>query len=176
MIITNPSGERVKAHIIPTVEGFLVNFTPTQIGEYLLSVSFGGTLITHHPLRIQCLVDCDVTKVAAIGPGLSSGIVGRASQFIIDTRGSGQGALGVTIEGPSEAAIKCRDNGDGTCNVTYLPSETGQYLINITYNDNHITGSPFQANVVSDLNLSNIKVIGLQSHGKAVVCLFVAKS
>jgi len=51
--ITSPSGNRVKAHIIPTAEGFLVNFTPTQLGEYLLSICFGGTPITPRPFRLQ---------------------------------------------------------------------------------------------------------------------------
>lgn len=166
--ITSPSGSRVKAHVIPTAEGFLVNFTPTQLGEYLLSVSFGGTPITAHPFHLQCLSGSDSKKVTASGPGLERGIVGQPAEFIIDTRGAGQGGLGVTVEGPCEAAINCRDNGDGTCNVAYLPTEIGDYSVNITFNDQHIRGSPFQAIIVPQPNLNKIKVsgIGIQPHGK----------
>ncbi|XP_062534607.1 filamin-A isoform X3 [Armigeres subalbatus] len=165
--ITSPSGNRVKAHVIPTAEGFLVNFTPTQLGEYLLSVSFGGTPITPQPFRLQCLVGSDSRKVQASGPGLVKGIINRPAEFMIDTRGAGQGGLGVTVEGPCEAAINCRDNGDGTCNVAYLPTEIGDYTINITFNDDHIAGSPFQAIIVPEPNLSRIRVsgIGIQPHG-----------
>ncbi|XP_039436619.1 filamin-A isoform X4 [Culex pipiens pallens] len=165
--ITSPSGNRIKAHVIPTAEGFLVNFTPTQLGEYLLSVSFGGTPITPQPFRLQCLVGSDSRKVQASGPGLVKGIINRPAEFMIDTRGAGQGGLGVTVEGPCEAAINCRDNGDGTCNVAYLPTEIGDYTINITFNDDHIAGSPFQAIIVPEPNLSRIRVsgMGIQPHG-----------
>ncbi|XP_055382224.1 filamin-A isoform X2 [Condylostylus longicornis] len=167
VIITSPSGNRIKAHVIPTAEGFLVNFTPTQLGEYLLSVCFGGTPITPRPFRLQCLVGSDSAKVHAYGPGLEKGYVALPAEFVIDTRGAGQGGLGVTVEGPCEAAINCRDNGDGTCNVAYLPTEVGDYTVNITFNDHHIVGSPFQAIIIAQPNLRNIRVsgLGIQPHG-----------
>uniref|UniRef100_A0A1B0BRU8 Calponin-homology (CH) domain-containing protein n=2 Tax=Glossina palpalis gambiensis TaxID=67801 RepID=A0A1B0BRU8_9MUSC len=165
--ITSPSGSRIKAHVIPTAEGFLVNFTPTQLGEYLLSICFGGTPITPRPFRLQCLGVGDSTKVRAFGPGLERGLVGQPAEFMIDTRGAGQGGLGVTVEGPCEAAINCRDNGDGTCNVAYLPTESGDYTVNITFNDCHIMGSPFQPFILPLPNLHNTRVsgIGIQPHG-----------
>lgn len=168
--ITSPSGNRVKAHVIPTSEGFLVNFTPTQLGEYLLSICFGGTPLTPQPFRLQCLTGTNSNKVHAKGPGLERGTVGQPAEFMIDTRGAGQGGLGVTVEGPCEAAINCRDNGDGTCNVAYLPTEIGDYTINVTFNDHHISGSPFQAIIVPQPNLKKIKVsgMGIQPHGKDV--------
>ncbi|KAF4527938.1 hypothetical protein B566_EDAN012831 [Ephemera danica] len=165
--ITSPSGNRVKAHVIPTHEGFLVNFTPTELGEYLLSISFGGEAVSGTPYRFMCMPGSDASKVRAHGPGLERGVVGKPAEFIIDTRGAGQGGLGVTVEGPCEAAINCRDNGDGTCSVAYLPTEIGDYSINITFNDQHIPGSPFQAVIVPEADLKKIKVSGngIQPHG-----------
>ncbi|XP_021916471.1 filamin-A isoform X2 [Zootermopsis nevadensis] len=165
--ITSPSGSQVKAHVIPTHEGFLVNFTPTELGEYLLSISFGGEPVSPTPYRLACTTGSEPGKVHASGPGLAHGIVGKPAEFRIDTRGAGQGGLGVTVEGPCEAAINCRDNGDGTCSVAYLPTEPGDYGINITFNECHIPGSPFQALVVPDTDLKRIKVSGngIQPHG-----------
>lgn len=169
--ITSPSGGRVKALVIPTAEGFLVNFTPTQLGEYILSICFGGTPITPRPFHLQCVGGAGCRMVHALGPGLEGGIVGQPAEFLIDTRGAGTGALGVTIEGPCEAAINCRDNGDGTCNVAYLPTESGDYTINITYNDHHINGSPFQPRILSFPNLSNVRVSGdgIQPFGRILL-------
>lgn len=168
--ITSPSGHRIKAHVIPTAEGFLVNFTPTQLGQYLLSVSFGGIPISPRPFLLNCMKGSDSQKVSAVGPGLERGYVGVPAEFRIDTRGAGQGGLGVTVEGPCEAAINCRDNGDGTCNVAYLPTEIGDYSINITFNDEHINGSPFQALVMplpqANLKKTLVSGIGIQPHGK----------
>lgn len=101
--ITSPSGNRLKAHVINTSEGYLVNFTPNQIGEYLLFVSFGGNLLNTSPYRVKCLKESDPRKVYASGMGLSQGIVNQPAEFTIDTRGAGQGRLCVTVEGPSEA-------------------------------------------------------------------------
>lgn len=166
--ITSPSGNIVKAHVIPTHEGYLVNFTPTQLGEYILGISFGGEPIFPMPFRLTCLTGSNPMKVKASGPGLHKGTVNVPAEFMIDTRGAGQGGLGVTVEGPCEAAINCRDNGDGTCSVAYLPTEIGDYGINITFNDQHIPGSPFQAIITPAVDLNKIKVSGsgIQRHGK----------
>ncbi|CAG5093928.1 Similar to cher: Filamin-A (Drosophila melanogaster) [Cotesia congregata] len=170
VVITTPSGNRVKAHIIPAHDGYLVNFTPTELGEYLLGISFGGEAITSSPYRLNCVHGSDPSKVRASGPGLHQGLVSRPAEFVIDTRGAGQGGLGVTVEGPCEAAINCRDNGDGTCSVAYLPTEPGDYGINITFNDRHIPGSPFQAIIKPQADLSKIKVTGngIKPHGLGV--------
>lgn len=67
---------------------------------------------------------------------------------MIDTReATTQGGLGVTIEGPSEAPINCKDNGNGTCAVAYYPKDVGDYNVNVTYNNKHIQGSPFKASI-----------------------------
>ncbi|XP_076163878.1 filamin A protein cher isoform X2 [Ptiloglossa arizonensis] len=168
--ITAPSGTRVKAHVVPTHDGYLVNFTPTELGEYLLGISFDGESISNQPYRLTCVHGSDPEKVRASGPGLSHGIINKPAEFMIDTRGAGQGGLGVTVEGPCEAAINCRDNGDGTCSVAYLPTEVGDYSINITFNEKHIPGSPFQAIIAKDTDVSKIKVSGdgIQPHGLSV--------
>ncbi|XP_069165536.1 LOW QUALITY PROTEIN: filamin-A [Procambarus clarkii] len=165
--ITSPSGMRVRAHVVPTHEGYLVNFTPTELGEYLLSIQFGGQPISSTPYRFTCTPGGDASAVRAWGPGLEGGIVCRPAEFVIDTREAGQGGLGVTVEGPCEAAINCRDNGDGTCAVAYLPTEAGPYTINITFNERHIHGSPFHALIGHDKDLKQIRVTGngIQPHG-----------
>lgn len=64
-------------------------------------------------------------------------------------------------------AINCRDNGDGTCFVAYLPTDVGDYSVNITFDDQHIPNSPFQAIIVPEPNLKKTKVsgVGIQPHG-----------
>lgn len=173
--ITSPSGTKVQAHVIPSSEGFLVNFTPLELGEYLMSISFGGEPLRGTPYRLMCTNGgSDNSPVKASGPGLEGGYVNIPAEFMIDTRGAGQGGLGVTVEGPCEAAINCRDNGDGTCSVAYLPTEVGDYSINITFNDAHIPGSPFQAIIAPEPDLQSIRVSGngIQPHGTTIkTCL-----
>lgn len=37
--------------------------------------------------------------------------------------------------------INCEDVEDGTCKVTYCPTEPGNYIINIKFADQHVPGS-----------------------------------
>lgn len=60
---------------------------------------------------------------------------------------AGTGGLGLQIEGPSEAIVKCKDNYDGSCSVEYVPSEPGDYDVSIRFADKHIPGSPFRVPV-----------------------------
>lgn len=52
----------------------------------------------------------------------------------------GYGGLGLSIEGPSKVDINCEDLEDGTCKVTYCPTEPGTYIINIKFADKHVPG------------------------------------
>lgn len=106
--------------------------------------------------------------MCAYGPGLQGGKVGVPAPFTIDTKGAGTGGLGLTVEGPCEAKIECQDNGDGSCSVSYLPTEPGDYAINILFADRHIPGSPFKAEVtpVFDPNKVTASGPGLE-RGKA---------
>lgn len=168
VVIRSPSGTMVKAHVVPTRDGYVVNFTPTELGQYWLNISFGGQQVLPAPHRITCTHGSDPNRVTAFGPGLERGVVQRPAEFVIDTRRAGRGGLGVTVEGPCEAAINCRDNGDGTCSVAYLPVQAGDYVINVAFNDQPIPGSPYQALVVPDANWKRIAATGggIQPHGK----------
>lgn len=116
--------------------------TSTKIANYdvysLLPLNLNQINIEHYYLLLQ---------VKAFGPGLKGGLVGNPAEFTIDTKGAGTGGLGLTVEGPTEAKIECSDNGDGTCSVSYLPTEPGEYLVNILFEEVHIPGSPFRADV-----------------------------
>src|SRR5437867_11103321 len=54
---------------------------------------------------------------------------------------------GFSIEGPSQAKIDCQDNGDGSANITYYPTEAGEYAVHILCEEEDIHNSPFMADV-----------------------------
>lgn len=57
------------------------------------------------------------------------------------------GGLSLAVEGPSKAEITCKDNKDGTCTVSYLPTAPGDYNIIVKFDNKHIPGSPFTAKI-----------------------------
>lgn len=101
-----------------------------------------------------------VPQVKVAGQGLSGGLVGNPAEFSIDTTGAGTGSLGLTVEGPTEAKIECSDNGDGTCSVSYMPTEPGEYLVNVLFQEVHVPGSPFRAHIQRPLDPSKVLASG----------------
>lgn len=61
----------------------------------------------------------------------------------------GYGGLGLSIEGPSKVDINCSDVEDGTCKVTYCPTEPGTYIINIKFADQHVPGTSLTSKCTS---------------------------
>lgn len=61
----------------------------------------------------------------------------------METSGAGIDNLGFAVEGPHQAEIKCRDLGNGKCEVTYFPTKPGDYTVHVTCNEKDIPNSPF---------------------------------
>uniref|UniRef100_UPI0012930319 filamin-A-like n=1 Tax=Lonchura striata TaxID=40157 RepID=UPI0012930319 len=125
-----------------------------------LDDSKGGRGILGGPFPVEVVPATDPSKVRAFGPGLQGGLAGVPAPFTIDTKGAGTGGLGLTVEGPCEAKIECQDNGDGTCSVSYLPTEPGDYNINILFAGTHIPGSPFRAPIRPKFDPSKVTCEG----------------
>uniref|UniRef100_G3NI02 Filamin B n=1 Tax=Gasterosteus aculeatus TaxID=69293 RepID=G3NI02_GASAC len=137
-----------------------VRYTPTEEGVHAVNVSYDGHPVPGSPFPVEAQLPPDPSKVKAFGPGLKGGLVGNPAEFTIDTKGAGTGGLGLTVEGPTEAKIECSDNGDGTCSVSYLPTEPGDYLVNILFEEVHIPGSPFKADVQMPFDPSKVVASG----------------
>jgi filamin len=103
---------------------------------------------------------CDASRVKAYGPGLERGTTSNPAKFTVDTRGAGTGGLGLAIEGPSDAKIRCEDNKDGTCSVEYFPEQPGEYDVIITYGGDHVQGSPFSVQVSDKVDPTKVKISG----------------
>ncbi|NXG53435.1 FLNA protein, partial [Psilopogon haemacephalus] len=168
--VTGPSRRPIPCSVGPAPPGapHPVSFTPPEEGPYKVEVTYDGHPVPGSPFPLEALLPPDPTKVSAYGPGLQGGRVGTPAPFTIDTKGAGTGGLGLTVEGPCEAKIECQDNGDGSCSVSYLPTEPGDYAINILFAERHIPGSPFKAVVtpVFDPNKVTASGPGLE-RGKA---------
>lgn len=46
----------------------------------------------------------------------------------------------MAIEGPSKVDIQTEDMEDGTCKVTYCPTEPGNYIVSIRFAEEHVPG------------------------------------
>lgn len=123
--VVGPKGFEQDAIVTPTPQGHNLRFDVPEPGTYTIEPEVCS--IPVRPVQITAIEPIDPSKVRAYGPGLSQGTVNKPADFTVDTRGAGNGQLGVTIEGPSESKIDYEDNNDGTCRVTYNP--TGSSIV-----------------------------------------------
>ncbi|XP_043237014.1 filamin-A-like isoform X4 [Amphibalanus amphitrite] len=159
--VTGPSGAPCPSHVEPVGDGtFKATYTPTEPGPHKIDLAYDGAPVPGAPFTVNAKPGCDPRKVTADGPGLKRGIVNKSNTFKINTRGAGTGGLGLAIEGPSEAKMSCVDNKDGSCTVEYVPTEPGEYDVNVRYADQHIPGSPFKVPVDCEVDADNVVAYG----------------
>ncbi|KAM4747093.1 filamin-C isoform 4-T4 [Rhinophrynus dorsalis] len=160
--ITSPSRRPIPCKVETGVTSDIhtVKYMPPEEGPYKVDISYDGHPVPGSPFSVEAVMPPDPSKVRAYGPGLKGGFVGKPAPFAIDTKGAGTGGLGLTVEGPCEAKIECQDNGDGSCSVSYLPTEPGEYSINILFAEAHIPGSPFKADIRPVFDPSKVTASG----------------
>jgi len=89
-------------------------------------------------------VAADPAMVHAHGDGLENAKTNQKAKFVVRTAGSGSGFLAAFIDGPSKAALSCREVDEGY-EFSYTPFAPGKYLITVKYGNIGIAGSPYQA-------------------------------
>lgn len=107
------------------------------LGIHQIEVTYENIPVPGSPFRVNAIPGCDPLRVRAYGPGLEYATTNEPTTFTIETKGAGQGSLGLAIEGPSEAKMVCKDNQNGTCIMEYLP-----------VNSSTKTNSPFHSSVI----------------------------
>ncbi|XP_038047791.1 filamin-A-like isoform X8 [Patiria miniata] len=159
--ITAPSGEKVKPVIKDNKDNtYDVSYTPTEKGDHVVDVSFAGQPLGQSPYHVGAMPGHDASRCKAYGPGLENAVTNKPAVFTVETKGAGKGGLGLAIEGPSEAAMECTDNKDGSCTVQYLPTVPGDYEVHITFADDPIPGSPFRPVVTDHIDASKVTATG----------------
>jgi len=145
--VAAPTG-RVESAVVAELEDglYAVNFVPYELGIHTVSVMYRDVDIPGSPFQFTVgpLQDGGAHRVHAGGPGLERGIQGQAADFNVWTREAGHGSLAISVEGPSKAEVDFNDRKDGSCHVSYVVEEPGEYSVGIRFNDTHIPGSPYK--------------------------------
>uniref|UniRef100_A0A1S4GKT2 Calponin-homology (CH) domain-containing protein n=2 Tax=gambiae species complex TaxID=44542 RepID=A0A1S4GKT2_ANOGA len=145
--VTSPGGVSEDAEIQEIEDGlYAVHFIPKELGVHTVSVKYKQIHIPGSPFQFTVgpLKDTGAHLVKAGGPGLEHGEQGVPAEFNVWTREAGGGTLAISVEGPSKAEIEFKDRKDGSCDVSYVVSEPGDYRIGLKFNDRHIPDSPFK--------------------------------
>lgn len=152
--VTSPGGVTEAAEIGEVEDGLYgVNFVPKELGVHTVSVKYQEMHIPGSPFQFTVgpLKDGGAHRVHAGGPGLERGEQGMPNEFNVWTREAGAGSLAISVEGPSKAEIDFKDRKDGSCYVSYVVAEPGEYRVGIKFNDKHIPDSPYKVYITPSL-------------------------
>lgn len=89
-------------------------------------------------------------RCIASGLGLTRGTIGEPSKFTVHGGNAGAGELRVKVTNPESQNIfpLVEDLGLGEYNVSYVPNVFGDYVISVTWAEQHVPGSPYRAVVL----------------------------
>ncbi|XP_048033232.1 filamin-B isoform X2 [Megalobrama amblycephala] len=157
--VITPSRKTTQPDVTDNKDGtIIIKFDPSEEGLHQLLIKSTRNDLPVLPLQYYAnsLANC---STMAYGRGLVYGIANETATFTICQEDSAFNDLDITIEGPSEADVRCLDNADGTCTVSYLPTEPGDYEIQVQHNDMPICGSPFKAKITDgNIRRSQVKL------------------
>lgn len=148
--VTSPGNVTEDAEVLEVEDGlYAVHFVPKELGVHTVSVRYKELHIPGSPFQFTVgpLRDSGAHLVKAGGSGLERGECGVPSEFNVWTREAGGGSLAISVEGPSKADIEFKDRKDGSCDVSYVVTEPGEYRIGLKFNDRHIPDSPYKVYV-----------------------------
>ena len=150
---------------------FEVRFTPWEVGEHKIDVTWGSAHIPKSPFLVN--VDSPRGIICnATGQGLKQATAGQPATFTIISNEVGlldKNALKVSVIGvQSQAQVVVRDNNNGSYNVQYTALTPGAYIASVIFYDQQITGGPFKINVVPGPDASKCRVYGPAFHPNTV--------
>jgi len=140
---------------------YAVNYTPTHIGDYSLSVSVDNTKIggKHNPFPFVVIpAGPSADKTIAYGKGTEVAVVGEDNNFTIETRDAFDNKLSVGgtdvggnlthLESGDVIPLVVTDNGDGTYHAAYPDlSKAGNYQLTPTVDGVPIKSAPISLKV-----------------------------
>jgi len=139
---------------------WILKFTPPVQGDYIMNITFGECLINTKPIR-GSIKSIDHAKVILTGKGLQTAKVKEQAEFVIDGANAGPGQPFVKLTGVKNdiaVSMKPIDNLSYIC--TYRPTIAGAYLLDITWSDRQVQGSPFKITVLNSSDAAKVICTG----------------
>lgn len=123
---------------------YIINFTPSEVGVWQVSVQYEGDHISGSPFNIK-VFDPNAVRVF----GLEGGTVGMGLNFTVDTSEAGEGDLRVSVTHDyQQVPAYITHQRAGLYRVDFTPEGAGTYKVNVFYSDIEVRGSPYTLDIV----------------------------
>jgi len=162
--VADATGSEIDFKIVDNNDGtFAVSYQPKEAGVHVVDVVLRQKhtpLFYDHikdsPFSVPVEAGTDSGQSIAFGPGLEDKVEDTLpTSFTIQARDKdgkdmkkGGDPFVVKIDGPKgPIEAKVSDNGDGTYNVDYQPTDAGKHKVDVTLKGKGVKGNPFSVNV-----------------------------
>eukprot|EP01126_Amoeba_proteus_P001005 TRINITY_DN10288_c0_g2_i11.p1 TRINITY_DN10288_c0_g2~~TRINITY_DN10288_c0_g2_i11.p1 ORF type:complete len:932 (+),score=251.20 TRINITY_DN10288_c0_g2_i11:204-2999(+) len=140
-----------------------LSYTPEKVGTYELVVKIGDKPIKDMPISVTVLpgrlspLECTIDGVEAFDvlgrkvtpAGVSDKVVVIAKDAYKNKLNVGGLSISGKMSGPESVDVTVSDNGDGTYDLTYIPTKVGQYQLEVKAEGQPIGGkNPFPLMVI----------------------------
>ncbi|XP_047736004.1 filamin-A [Hyalella azteca] len=147
--VRTPSQSTLPVRVSGSVKaGFTAEFTPDEVGAHTIIVNYNDSAVSGTPFT------CKVYDASKVGVSLlPRGAIGKSLQFIVDASEAGEGNLEISISGHGRnIPTQVHPQGSARFAVSFVPLEAIDHVINISFNKEPVSGSPFVAKVQADPN------------------------
>ncbi|CAI9737084.1 filamin-C-like, isoform X1 [Octopus vulgaris] len=133
-----------------------VKFTPEEIGKHKLIAYNSGSVINGCPKVFNVISDRSKVSYHQI-ENCCTGIV---TEIKVNAVSAGQGNLKVIAKSPTnQLSYPSITSNKGMHTANFIPTEVGDWKISVLYDEDHISGSPFNVNVFDP---SQVEIYGLE--------------
>nr|WAW84874.1 filamin-like 4 [Halisarca dujardinii] len=161
--IAGPQGSGVHAFVTKErKDHYRVAYTPKTSGEHTVSVLCDNNPIAGSPFRVNCIHLFSPTSIQVIKSSVRDSAIGHLFSFHLKHDIDVENKVTVVAFGPNNENIEgtFADLGNGTSAASFDPSTEGVYKVHVCYEGQPISGSPVEANVLSDSSASKVNAYG----------------
>ena len=151
-----------------------VSFTPPIEDVYTVSIVFGNTEIEGSPIIVDlCPPPPDPKKVRLVKPPTGALDAGQVIIIGFDTSKAGKGEIKAVCMGKKtgELEVEVKEVSENIYDVSFTPPSTDDYSLEVTWDGEPVSGSPFTLNLVpkDHPNPDNVKVDGFPNPNDLLV-------
>ncbi|KAI8503891.1 hypothetical protein Bbelb_179590 [Branchiostoma belcheri] len=142
--VTGPGFDDVEAAVSPQDDFHIVEYTPVDVGEHRIKITYDGKEIEGSPFKTWAY---DVSKINVLLGGDKKAKLNEKMSFLVDTSHAGGGKLECIIRDPP-TETQMMDRGLGRYLVSFLPVTPQPHGVTLSFNRVVVPGSPFKIQVV----------------------------
>lgn len=153
--ILSPNGTSLPVRIQKESNEFIVEYTPTEVGDHKIEVKYADHEVAGSPFVAKAY-----NTGAILVTDLPNGVVGQPIEFGIDVRSAGEGQLEIMVNnGNLPNTVESEETG--VYRMSFIPEVAGTQTVEIIFNKESHPDSPFQC-IAVDLNKASVRSFELQ--------------